>query len=339
MRRNTLFLLAICLSVVSIMIGGCISSQSKPAAVTEKYPDKPITVIVPFGTGGALDLVARTLEKTAIKHLGQPLIIVNKPGAAGVVGWNELASAKSDGYTIGISSSELFLHPLYGATKYNYPTALDPLAQISSTPFVIAIQANQPWQNANDLINYAKQHPGELKFSHSGVGSAPHVFGETFAKAAEITISQVPFQSAAEAMAALLGGHVQIIFSNPGSVKEYVKNGTVKVLAVASQEHLTDPVFAGIPTLKEQGLDILFSSRLGVIAPKEMPASTKAKLSEALKAIITDPEFKKDIENIGLQYKYLDQEQMKTQWLTERKELAKAVQETGIVELIKSQKH
>lgn len=338
MQKKSLILLLACLLVISIAFGGCTSMQSKSVIVSEKYPTKPITFIVPFGAGGAMDLVARLLEKSSVKHLGQPMVIINKPGSAGILGWNELVSSAPDGYTIGISASELFLHPLYGSVKYNYPTALEPLAQISSTPFVMTVQSDQPWQSVNDLIRYAEQHPGELKFGHSGIGSLSHVLGETFSKSAAITLRQVPFRSSAESVTALLGGHVQILFSNPGSVKEYVKSGMLKVLAVSGQKRLTDQVFAGTPTFQEQGFPLIYSSQYGLVAPKEMPADIKAKLVEGLRSILTDPEFKNDIETLGLQYEYLDADQSKKQWLHENKELTKAVQNSGIIELIQSQK-
>ncbi len=155
MRGKALLSLAACLAI-SIMSGGCTSVQDKAAITTEQYPNKPITIIVPFGVGGGSDMVARALEKTAPKYLGQPLVVINKPGGAGAIGFNELVNANPDGYTIGVSSVELLLLPLYGTTKYHYLTALDPLAQISNSPFVMAVQAIQPWQNVDDFISYAK---------------------------------------------------------------------------------------------------------------------------------------------------------------------------------------
>jgi tripartite-type tricarboxylate transporter receptor subunit TctC len=142
MRKNSLVFLTVYLFILSITLGGCATMQDKEVTTTNKYPDKPITLIVPFGVGGGMDLVARLLEKSAPTQLGQSLVIINKPGAAGALGWNELASASPDGYTLGITGIEVLLQPLYGQTKYHYPTALEPLAQISESPQVMAVQAN-----------------------------------------------------------------------------------------------------------------------------------------------------------------------------------------------------
>jgi tripartite-type tricarboxylate transporter receptor subunit TctC len=338
LQKKILILLAINLLLISIMIGGCTMMEPKMVTKTRNYPDKPITVIVPFSAGGGLDLVARALEKTANQHLGQPLIIVNKPGGAGTVAWNELAGATPDGYTIGITGVEIMLQPLYSSTKYNYPTALEPLVQVSSHSMVMAVQAERPWQNVDDLVSYARQHPGKLKFGNSGMGSISHVLGEMFAHNVGITLEPVPFRGASETLAALLGGHVQVIIANPATIKEHLKSGTIRALAVTGEHRSTDPVFTDVATFKEQGLDIVFSYWIGVAAPKEMPIEVKTKLANGLKAIIVDPEFKNTLENIGLQFEYLNPQESQTKWLDDSQKLSKTVQETSILDRIKEQK-
>ncbi|HWR42224.1 tripartite tricarboxylate transporter substrate binding protein [Sporomusa sp.] len=312
--------------------------QSTPATTTTKFPDKPITVIVPFSVGSGLDLTARSLEKMAPKHLGQPLVIINKPGGAGTIGWNELAGTTPDGYTIGITAVDMLLLPLYGSAKYDYPTALQPLAQVTAVPLVLAVQSGQPWQTLNDLIEYAKKHPGQLKFGNGGVGGFTHVLGESVAQAAGISIEQVPFSGGGEATSALLGGHVELIFVNPMIIKEHVKNGTVRALAVTGEHRVSDPILAQIPTFKEQGLDISLNNWFGVAVPKEMPVEVKNKLSEGFKAIITDPEFTKNMSNVGLPVEYLGPQESQAKWLADSQKLTKTLQDTGVLEKIKAQR-
>lgn len=335
MQKKTWAFLMACL-LITLLLGGCNHMQT--ATTNTKYPDKPITLIVPFGVGAGMDLVARLFEKSAPTALGQPLVIINKPGAAGTVAWNELASAKPDGYTVGMTAVEVILQPLYGPTKYHYPTALDPLVQISNISMVMAVQAGESWQNLNDLVTYAKQHPGQLKFGHAGVGGIGHIAGETFAKTADIQLEQVPFQSGAEAMASLLGGHVQIVFLNPASIKEYINSGTVRALAVADDQRLSDTSYATVPTFKEQGFNVVCSGWHGISAPKDLPIEVKTKLAEGFKTIINDPEFKKNMENLGLQVTYLGPKETAEKWITESQRLNQMVQETGILEKIKDQK-
>jgi tripartite-type tricarboxylate transporter receptor subunit TctC len=312
--------------------------ENKAATMTKKYPDKPITLIVPFGVGGGMDLVARLLEKTASAHLGQPLVILNKPGGTGAIGWNEVVGATPDGYTLGIAGIEVLLQPLYGPTKFHYPTALEPLVQISESPMVMAILAEQPWENLDDFIAYAKQHQGKIKFGHSGIGGIGHVAGESFSKATKLNLEQVPFQSAAEAMTNLLGGHVQVAFLTPALANEFVKSGMVRILGVAGERRLSNPDFANTPTFKEQGIDVVGSSWFGIAAPKGLPIEVKNKLADGFKAMINDPEFQKNIEQLGLQVTYLDPKESAEKWLTDSQRLTKTVQETGIVEKIKEQK-
>ncbi|MBP2629658.1 MAG: hypothetical protein H6Q70_286, partial [Firmicutes bacterium] len=327
MQKRLLILLIVCLLLISIIIGGCTDMQSKATIANKSYPDKPITIIVPFSAGGGMDLVARALEKKAPKYLGQPIVVVNKPGGAGTIGWNELVSAIPDGYTLGISENNLLIQSLYGTTKYHYPTALEPIAQITTSSQIMVVGVNQPWQNIDELVEYAKRHPGQLKFGHSGIGSTGHITGETFANVADISLEQVSFRGASESTAALLGNHIQIVFSNPSTVKEQIKNGTLRALATTSEQRLTDPDLVQIPTFKEQGFDVVLPTWFGVAAPKDLPPEIKAKLEEGLKAIIADPEFKTDIENLGLQLEYLNSEDSKEKWRTDGDKLAKTIRE------------
>ncbi|WP_177503866.1 tripartite tricarboxylate transporter substrate binding protein [Anaerosinus sp.] len=302
------------------------------------YPDKPINFIVPFSAGGGTDLQARSLENLAPKYLNQNFIILNKPGGAGSIGWNDLVNAAPDGYTIGISSTEILLLPLYGDTKYHYPTALEPLAQISTIPFIMVINAEQPWQNLDDLIQYSKHHPNELKFGHSGVGSAAHILGAVLAKKTEINLQQVPFRGGSESTTALLGNHVQIAFSNPAVLKEQIKSGRLRPLATTSTERLTDPDLSQIPTFKELGLNIEIPNWFGVVAPKELPPQVKAKLEDNLRLMINDPEFQLNLQNLGLQVEYLNSECSKKKWISDTEKLSNMIKETDILEQIQAHK-
>ncbi len=338
-RKKFLILLTVCLLLISITMGGCSDMQSKTITATKSYPNRPITVIVPFSAGGGLDLLARSWEKMTPKYLGQPLVVVNKPGGGGTIGWNELVNASPDGYTLGISTVDVLIQPLYGTTKYHYPTALEPIAQATTSSFIMVVPAEQPWQDLDALIRYAKQHPGQLKCGHAGIGGTVHIIGETFAKINDITLEQVPFHGANDAMIALLGNHIQIAFVNSSTAKEQIKNGTLRALATTGEQRLTDPDLAQIPTFKEQGLDIVLNNWYGVVAPKELSPEIKTKLEEGFKAIIADPEFKANMENLGLQVEYLSSDDSKEKWISDGDELAKTIQETGILEQIKAQKN
>jgi tripartite-type tricarboxylate transporter receptor subunit TctC len=335
-KKNVLWVA--CLVLITMITGGCGSMQSKSANAPERYPARPITIIVPFTAGGSMDLMARAFEKTAVKHLGQPLVVINKPGGGGTIGWNELAGANPDGYTIGVTGIGLILQPLYGPTKYNYPTALEPLTQAGTTPVVLAVRADKPWQTLEDLVSYAKQHPGAVKYANVGLGTITNVTAEMFAKETGIAIDQVPFSGGPEVVAALLGGHTHLSFILSADIKEHVKSGKIRVLAVSGEKRLTEPEFAQVPTFREQGLDIAFSTWQGVAAPKGLPGDVRNKLAEGFKGIINDPAFIKSMEDMGLAVEYLGPQESLDQWIADNTKLAKIVKETGIAERIASQK-
>lgn len=323
--------------LVSIIIGGC--SKSMPADTSEKYPLKPITLIVQYAPGGSSDLLARSMEKTAKKYIGQPLVIVNKPGGGGTLAFNELVESKPDGYTLGMSGTGTILQPLYGTTRYHYPTALEPIAQIASAPVVMAVRADSPWQNIEDIIQYAKQHPGEIKFGHPGLGSLPQIIGEMFAKEAGIKIEQVPFLGTAESATAVLGGHIQLVFtSSPSDIKELVRSGKLRALAVSGEKRLTQPDFANVPTFKENGLNIAFTIWQGIAAPKGLPEDVKNNLVQGFEKVINDPEFVSNLEPLGLTVEYLGPKESTEKWISESKQLDKIVKESGLIERIAAQR-
>ena len=338
MPKKSLVLLTVCLLLISIIMGGCTNMQSKTTTTKNNYPNKPITIFVPFSAGGGLDLVARAMEKKARQYLGQPLVVINKTGGAGAVGWNELVSANPDGYTLGMSATDVLVQH-FGSTKYHYPTALEPIVQVTSSPAIMVVPAEQSWQNIDDLINYAKQHPGQLKCGNPGIGSTLHIIGESFTKIANISVEQVPFRGGSEELVALLGNHIQIVFGSPALVKEQIKNGTLRALAITGEQRLSDPDLAQIPTFKEIGFDIEVNNWFGVVAPKELPPEVETKLEEGFKALIADPEFKANIEKLGLQVECLNSYDTKEKWHSDGDKLAKMIQETGILEQIKAQKN
>jgi tripartite-type tricarboxylate transporter receptor subunit TctC len=296
-------------------------------------------MIVPYSAGGSADAMARLMQKYMIEYLGQTLIVENKVGGGATVGFNELASANPDGYTIGYVTPAAILQPVYSKTRYHYPTALEPIAQISSGPLAMAVLSQSDWENVDDLVKYAKDHPTEIKFAHSGLGTLNHVAGEMFAKEANISIIQVPFMGDSEALTMLLGKHVQLMFTNLPELKEFVRTGQVRVLAVSGEKRLIDPIFSNIPTFKEQGLDIVFTIWQGIATPKPLPDNVKGELAFALFQTAKNPEFQARMEGAGMPVEYLGPEEFLAKWLSEMERLPKIVQDTGIVDIIAKQKN
>lgn len=338
MLRSAQIVVVVFLLFAIAILGGCSMQNKTSTGADVKYPAKPITVIVPFAAGGMTDIIARSLEKSAMKYFDQPFVIVNKPGGAGTIAWNELVKAKPDGYTIGVATIGTILQPIYGHSKYNYPTALEPIAQIANPPLVISIKPNDKYKTLSELVEYAKKHEGKIKFGHSGIGAGTHVLAEMFAQAAGIKMEQVPFQGSSEEIAALLGGHIDVIVSGTPELKGYVKSSTIKVLATTGTHRINDLDFHDVPTFKELGYDVAMNNLHCIAVPKEMPPEIKSRLSLGIKNIINDPEYQKALQQLGMEAEYLGPEDCLKEWVFDSDLLDKVVHKTGIFDLIAAQK-
>lgn len=332
MKLKLPLLLTLVFLLAATAVGGCGTLAATPKTEAEAYPSHEIKVIVPFAPGGGSDLHARALQKLASKYLHQPLVVINKPGGGANIGLHEIAKAEPDGYTLGLSAPEVIFHSIYGTAKYHYLTALDPLAQLTSSPLLLVVNAESPWYSVEDLIQYGKSTP--LKFAHGGIGSASHVLGEAFGNSTSTKTLQVPFRGGNEKNNMLLGKHVDVIFANLSSMREYVKAGKLRILATTSPKRSNDPDLVNIPTFKELGIDIEYTDWYGIAAPKPLPPEIKAKLATDLKKMILDPEFKAAVEKLGTQLDYLGPEESQEKWIQDAERLKKIVAETGIAEQI-----
>lgn len=332
MKKSWYFLLVAVLVFAAGAYGG-ISPSLMTSKADASYPSHEVKLIVASGIGGSLDLQGRALQREFAKYMQQHLTVFNKPGGGGRVGMNELVQSAPDGYTLGISSPELIFHSVYGTSEYHYMTALDPLAQISSAPFLLVVNAESPWHSVEELIQYGRT--STLKFAHAGIGSAPHILGELFTKVTEIKIVQAPFHSGNEKTAMLLGGHVDASFSTPPAIKEHVKAGKLRVLASTGTKRMKDPLYANVPTFKELGIEIEFVDWAGVVAHKPLPPEVKASLVSNLKKMIEDPAFQSTVEALGPEIDYLSPEECQKKWIKEAESLKKIATEAGLLEQIK----
>jgi tripartite-type tricarboxylate transporter receptor subunit TctC len=275
------------------------------------YPEKPITLIVPWPPGGASDVTPRTLLKPMSEELKQPVIIVNRPGAAGVTGTLEVEKATPDGYTIGTYS---FSQALTQYTSPN-PTHLAnviPIAKVMYSPATLTLNANLPWNSVEEFIRYAKANPGKIRNANSGKGASAHIFGEAFDRIAGIKEIHVPFNGYAPAVAAVAGGHIEATCIPVGDVHAMVKGGKFKLLAVAAQErHFLYP---NVPTMKELKLDLDIGNWVAFIAPKGVPEEIIATLDRAIEKALQRPEVIKAWQEMGNVMVYQDHKTF-AEWL------------------------
>ena len=306
-------------------------------AVAQTYPDRPVRFIVPFSPGGSSDLVARLMAKDVQRFLGQPVVVENKPGAAAMIGLNELVQSKPDGYTIGITNSGMVTQPLYGVARHNYPVELQAIAQIGEVPFCLVVAGDSPWKTLAEFMAYAKANPAKVNYGITGIGNTAHIGPEHLKLLAKFPMEAVNFDGGAKLITALLGGHIQAGGINPVDVKEHVKAGRIRVLVLFGEKRLSDPLFANVPTAKELGYNVVVTLWQGIGAPKGMPDPVRAKLEDAFAKAMATSETREALRNLGLEPVHLNGTEFARKWQDETAHYRRVVTETGILDQVKSQ--
>ena len=320
---------------LTLMLAGLMLAAGGANAADETFPSRPITIINPFPPGGLADLTGRPLAAAMEKVLKQPIVIVNKSGAAGAVGMQSVAIAKPDGYTILITVTSISTLPevdkLFGRTPVYTRDQLAPIALINADPTIIVVNAELPWRSVKDVLDEARRRPGEIVFASSGIYGASHVPMEMLLHAAGgLKMRHLPTAGGGPAMTAVLGGHAQLWCSPPGVASPHIKAGKVRALAVTGATR--HPHFPDVPTLKELGYDVEYYLWTGLFAPKSTPAGPMKALREAVRQAVDDPAFKSAMEKIQTPIAYKDADQFRTWWDAEAVRLAEVIKRIGRVE-------
>ena len=255
----------------------------------QSFPNKPITIVVPYAPG-ATDREARKIAELAAKHLGQTVVVENRDGAGGTIGAGYVARANPDGYTLLYSApAVLTVAPLVGKPPYVYEDLM-PLARASITPHYLAARMDAPFRNAREMVSYAKANPGKLTFGSPGNGTAVHLAGEALADAGGFQFTHVPHRGLAPALTAVMGGFVDVVIGAPGVIHAQVEAGKLRPIAQFGATRAA--ALATVPTLKEQGIDLALRADFGFFAPKGLPAEVVQRLNDALQKAIESEEFK-----------------------------------------------
>lgn len=275
------------------------ASVSAPVFAAD-YPNKPIQMIVSFGAGGSTDTMARIFAKYAEEAIGERIVVVNRPGAGGELGWVHLANAEPDGYTIGlINSPAVEVYPITRAESVGYSLdSIRPLANVVTDPGVLAVAADSPYQNLDDLVAASREEPGSVTVSHEGVGGDDHLAALDFAEAAGIKLNFVSFSGNAEATAALLGGHIDAFEGNMSEAANQINEGKVRGLAVWSDKRM-DPI-PNVPTGEEQDYNVSSAASRGLAVPEGVPEEIYQQLLEASREVIENPEFQAEMDKLNM---------------------------------------
>ncbi|MBB6454581.1 tripartite-type tricarboxylate transporter receptor subunit TctC [Salirhabdus euzebyi] len=271
-----------------------------------KYPNKQIELVVPYSPGGASDMVGRTVGSFMEKELGVPVVVTNKTGGTGAVGMSYVEGKNPDGYGIGYVPVEMSMVKALGFADVE-PANFELLGRAIVIPAAVTVPADAPYDTIEEFIQYAKDNPGQIRVGNSGTGSIWHIAAAGLAEETGAEFKYVPFDGAAPAVAALLGGHIEAVSVSPSEVKANVDGGDLKILAVMSSDR--DPTFPDVPTLIESGIDLEIAAWGGFAAPKGIPDDVKSVLEEAVKKAVASEEFQTVSTERGLNASYLSAEE------------------------------
>jgi len=292
-------------SILRVMTLGALVWLTMPASngFGQAYPTKAVSMVVPFPPGGRTDLTARVVAQYLPKHLGQPVVVVNKPGAGGVLGAKEVAAATPDGYTLGFFSTAVV------TAQYTVPTPTNlndyiAISVVNIDPMALAVKYDAPWKTLADLVSHGRQNPDKLRLGMIP-GASAQIFAGGFAKAANVKAVYVPFKGDSDGVAALAGGHIEVHVAVPVSYKSLAEAKKVRILGVAADSR--SPLYNDIPTFRENGVDLAIGSFHIVFTPKGTSAEIQAKLEGAIAKTMKEPELNQRMSSANLGVAYMNQ--------------------------------
>jgi tripartite-type tricarboxylate transporter receptor subunit TctC len=267
----------------------------------QEWPQSTIRLIIPFGPGGGSDIVGRILAQRMQEKLGQSVVVENRPGAGGVIGNDAVARAAKDGYTLGImTAGQVIAAALRKSMPYDQLTAFDSVGQIAAAGFVIVARSDFPSDNVKDLVAAAKANPGKLSIAAPGFGATQHMAAALFSQSAGIDVLNVPFRTTPEAVGALMGKQVDVLFDTVPGVLGQIQSGQLKAIAVTSKDR--SPAVPKVPAVIESGAvpgyDV--TTWYGFFGPRGMPPAVIARLNKTLNEILAEPAVRERLTKAGV---------------------------------------
>ena len=287
--------------LLSMLAAGCAVAAGAVAAQDAKWPQKPITYIVPFPPGGTTDILARAIAVKLGPALGTTIVVENKPGAGGNIGSDFVAKAKPDGYTIlgGTISSHAINPSIYPKMPYDAVKSFQPITLLGTNANVLVVGAASPYKTVQDVIAAAKAKPGSISFASAGNGTSQHLSGELFKSLAGISMEHVPYKGSGPAIQDVMAGHVPLMFDTTVVAAPHIQSGKVRALAVTSTKRVGS--LPGVPTMTEAGVKgYEIVSWQGVFAPAGTPKEIVQRLNAEIVKILKMPDMRERLAGLGL---------------------------------------
>jgi tripartite-type tricarboxylate transporter receptor subunit TctC len=295
-------------------------------AQAQQFPNRPVTLIVPWPAGGSTDIGMRALATATEKHLGQSIVIENKPGAGGTIGpANMAANARPDGYTVSQLPITVFRMPHIQKTSFDPTKDFTYIVHITGYTFGVVVRADAPWKTFQELMDYAKANPGKLNYGTPGAGTSLHITMEQIAKQKGLKWTHVPFKGVAESMNALLGGHIDVVSDSTGWAGA-VNAGQARLLVTWGAQRTKN--WPNVPTLQEVGVDMISNSPFGIGGPKGMDPAVVKVLHDAFKKGMEEQSYKDSMVKLDQEAFYMntaDYGAYATKQIGEQKELVEAL--------------
>ena len=305
-----------------------------PAVAQSDYPNKPVTMIVPFPPGGVADTVARPVAEALGRELGQTVIVENRAGAGGALGIGVAARAPADGYTVLMSLSSISILPeadkLLGRKPAYQLSQFRPIARFTADPTVLVVRADSKWKTLNDFLADARKHPGTYNYGSSGNYGTMHVPMEMLKAEAGFRMTHIPYTGAGPAVVALLAGQVDAIASGPSTVVQQIQAGKLRALAHWGEQSLAS--LPDVPSLKQLGHPVRFAQWSALFVPAGTPDDVIRKLRAVSAKVAANANVRQVIAKAGSPIEYLDAPQFQTYWDADAAEMTKAVRAVGKVE-------
>jgi tripartite-type tricarboxylate transporter receptor subunit TctC len=318
--------------VAVTVIAMALSSNSSMAnSSATNYPDRPISWVVPFPPGGAMDAIARVLSRTMSQELGQSIVVENKPGAGGNIGASFVAKAKPDGYTIMIVANGMAVNPaLYRNMSYNPIKDFQPISLLAAVPNILVTQAGRSDVNSiSDVMRQVKEKPGKYSYASAGVGTSIHLAGALFTYMGKLNMLHVPYKGSGPAVTDLISGQVDYMFDSITSAKPHIESGKLKALAVTTPKRSS--TLPNLPTVAESGLaGYALTPWFAAFAPVGTPLAIIEKLNGAMIKAMNTEQVKKTFAAIGAEYIGSSPQELATYLAEETTKWQKIIAETGI---------
>jgi tripartite-type tricarboxylate transporter receptor subunit TctC len=310
--------------------GALASAAVLPTWSQDKWPSKPVRLLVGFPPGGGADAMARLVASKLPEKLGQPVIVDNKTGATGTICSETVAKAPPDGYTLQLAHiNSNAIGPLMVAKgRFDPIKDFTPIALIGITPQMLCHHPKHKFKDVPDLIKYAKANPGKLTFASSGVGSIQHIAGEAFKLAAGVDFLHVPFKGTGDALSALISGEVDMTFSSTGSALPQVKAGKLTLLAVCSPKRLAE--FPDVPAVAETLKGYEIATWYGLAGPARLPKEIVTRLANEVQAILQQPEIAKRLKDLDAEVGSGGPEAFAAFWVKEIEKYKKLIADAKI---------